>query len=59
MGKLFAKFTKAKGGTERKKIKDGKTRVTVSYGETVDSTAMEDRLQQAEVNMCMVHKITV
>lgn len=53
VGKLFTKFTRAKGGTERKKIKDGKTRVTVSCGETVDSIAMEDRLQQAEVNACV------
>ena len=45
-GKLATKFTKAKGSWERNKIK---TRVTVSSGETVNFTAVEERLQQAEV----------
>ena len=48
-GKLATKFTKAKGSWERNKIKCGKTRITVSSGETVNFTAVEERLQQAEV----------
>ena len=48
-GKLATKFTKAKGSWERNKIKRGKTRITVSSGETVNFTAVEERLQQAEV----------
>ena len=49
-GKLSAKFSKAKGGAERKKIKGGKTRITLQLGDTVNVATVEDKLQQTEVN---------
>ena len=48
-GKLSAKFSKAKGGWERNKIKSGTTHVTVGSGETVNIQAIGTQLQQAEV----------
>ena len=49
-GKLSAKFSKAKGGAERKKIKGEKTRITLQLGDTVNVATVEDKLQQTEVN---------
>ena len=46
-GKLSAKFSKAKGGAERK---GGKTRITLQLGDTVNVATVEDKLQQIEVN---------
>ena len=44
-GKLSAKFSKAKGGWERR---SGTTHVTVGSGETVNIQAIGTQLQQAE-----------
>ena len=51
-GKLCAKFSKAKGGAERKKIKGGKTRIILQPHDVVDVGAVQDVLQQTEVR-CM------
>ena len=48
-GKLRAKFSKAKGGAERKKIKSGKTRIILQTEDTVDVGAVQDELQQTKV----------
>ena len=48
-GKLCAKFSKAKGGAERKKIKGSKTRIVLQSDDVVDVGAVQDELQQTEV----------
>ena len=50
-GKLWNRLQKAKGGSERKRIKDGKTRVMLKEGDTVDVGVLTQNLQQAEVSM--------
>ena len=50
-GKLWNRLQKAKGGSERKRIKDGKTRVMLKEGDTIDVGVLTQNLQQAEVSM--------
>ena len=49
LGTLHTRFTKAKGGTARKKIKEGKTRLTLQEGDVVDVANVTRQLVQAEV----------
>ena len=49
VGKLSSKFTQAKGGTERKKIKSRKTRITLSSDDTINIA----QFQQTEVISAM------
>ena len=49
-GKLSTKFSKAKGGAERKKIKGGKTRVTLQTCDIVDVATVEAKLEETVVH---------
>ena len=50
-GKLCAKFSKSKGGAERK-IMGSKTRIVLQSDDVVDVGAVQDELQQTEVLRC-------
>ena len=50
-GNLWNRLQKAKGGSERKRIKDGKTWVMLKEGDTIDVGVLTQNLQQAEVSM--------
>ena len=49
-GKLSAKFSKAKGGAERKKLKGGKTRVTRQTSDIVNVATVEAKLEETVVH---------
>lgn len=51
VGKLSSRFTQAKGGAERKKIRSRKTRITLSSDDTIKVAALENQIQQTEVNV--------
>ena len=48
-GKLCTKFSKAKGGDERKKIKGAKTRVTLQMSDIVNVATVEAELEETAV----------
>ena len=48
--KLQNRLLKSKGGSGRKQIKEGKTRVTLQEGDMLDVGVLERTLQQAEVS---------
>ena len=48
-GKLSSRFRSANGGSARKRIKAGKTNITLHSGDMVDVAAVEEQLQQTEV----------
>ena len=48
-GKLCTKLSKAKGGTERKKIKGAKTRVTLQMSDIVNVATVEAELEETAV----------
>ena len=49
-GKLSAKFSKAKGGDKRKKIKGGKTRIILQTSDIVDVATVESTLEETAVH---------
>ena len=49
LGKLQSRFTKAKGGTARRKIKEGKTKIIVQESDVVDVASVRKQLQETEV----------
>ena len=49
-GKLSTKISKAKSGAERKKIKGGKTRVTLQTSDIVDVATAEAKLEETVVH---------
>ena len=57
LGTLHTRFTKAKGGTARKKIKEGKTRLTLQEGDVVDVANVTQQLVQAEVRKRKIYTI--
>jgi len=50
IGKLHRRFSQAKGGTMRKKIREGKTKVILQEGDVVDIKTMKEQLQHTEVS---------
>lgn len=48
-GKLCTKFSKAKGGAERKKIRGAKTRVTLQMSDIVNVVTVEAELEETAV----------
>ena len=46
LGTLHNKFSKSKGGSARKKIREGKTRITLQEGDVVDIAAVQQKLVQ-------------
>ena len=46
LGTLHNKFSKSKGGSARKKVREGKTRITLQEGDVVDIAAVQQKLVQ-------------
>ena len=46
LGTLHNMFSKSKGGSARKKIREGKTRITLQEGDVVDIAAVKQNLEQ-------------
>ena len=48
--KLSTKFSKAKGGAEQKKLKGGKTRVTLQTSDIMNVATVEAKLEETVVH---------
>ena len=49
LGSLQNRFRKSKGGSARRKIKEGKTRITLQEGDIVNVANVQQQLAQTEV----------
>ena len=50
IGKLQSRCSRAKGGAERRKIKEGKSKVLLQEGDVLDVAAVKEKLERIEVS---------
>ena len=51
LGSLTSRFTRAKGGTARRKIREGNTKVTLQGSDVTNIRAVKEELRRKEVSV--------